>query len=191
MNSARPVRLVALILLGYFTYWPAALGAEVLKLLNEPGTHAIMRHALAPGNGDPAGFLLRDCGTQRNLDQNGRAQARAIGSAFNSAGVVFNRVLSSQWCRCLDTAELLDLGNVEELPSLNSFFENRSAAEAQTLSTRRFLSGLGESETVMLVTHQVNITDLTGQFPASGEVFLIQVNDSGKVNVVGRFLLEP
>lgn len=191
MRSARTFWLTAFILLGLSSHWSVAQGAEVLRLLNEPGTHAIMRHALAPGTGDPDNFRLRDCATQRNLDQAGRAQAMAIGSAFRAAGVEFDRVFSSQWCRCLETAKILGLGDVEELPALNSFFEDRSTAESQTRSALRFLHGLGENENVLLVTHQVNITALTGQFPSSGEVLLIRTDDAGMLNVVGRYLVEP
>ena len=74
--------------------------------LREPGAVAIMRHALAPGGGDPAGFDVTDCATQRNLDDRGRDQARAIGAALRERGFTFGRVLTSQWCRCRDTATL-------------------------------------------------------------------------------------
>ena len=84
---------------------------------------ALIRHAIAPGTGDPPGFLLRDCSTQRNLSKEGRIQARRIGDFFRAQGIKEALVYSSQWCRCLETARLLGFGPVQELPALNSFFE--------------------------------------------------------------------
>lgn len=150
-----------------------------------------MRHALAPGTGDPAGFEVGDCSTQRNLDERGRAQARAIGEAFRTNGIAVDRVLSSQWCRCLDTAALLDLGPVEDLPSLNSFFGGQGSRDQQTAATRAFLADLAEGERAVLVTHQVNITALTGAYPSSGEVFVLDVQESGEVEITGRILIGP
>lgn len=165
--------------------------AAALELLKRPGVHAIMRHALAPGFSDPAAFKLNECNTQRNLDEAGRAQARAIGQAMKSAGVAFDQVVTSQWCRCRETAELLALGKPKDLPSLNSFFEDRSTAGQQTEDTKRFLSQLPRNETVMLVTHQVNISALTGRGVASGEVLVIKMASDGTVDMLGSFLLDP
>ncbi len=164
--------------------------ASVLQRLNVPGVHAIMRHALAPGTGDPAGFMVGDCSTQRNLDDRGRDQARAIGKALRKAGVTFDRVLTSQWCRCRETAELLGLGTPQEFPALNSFFQDRSTADRQTEEVRAFISSLPEDQRVLLVTHQVNISALTGRGLSSGEVYLIR-NHGGSIEIVGEFLLRP
>jgi phosphohistidine phosphatase SixA len=159
--------------------------------LQHPGVHVIMRHALAPGTGDPTGFQVDECATQRNLDDQGRAQARAIGAALQQTGVAFDRVLSSQWCRCLETAELLDLGEVEPLPALNSFFEDRSTADAQTDELEQFLAELPAGQRVMLVTHQVNITALTGRAVGSGEFFLIESTPGGGVRVLEEVWIRP
>lgn len=94
-----------------------------LALLKKPGHFAIMRHALAPGTGDPRNFDLTDCSTQRNLSEAGREQAKAVGELLRKSGIEKAGVYSSQWCRCLDTATLLGLGPVTELPALNSFFQ--------------------------------------------------------------------
>lgn len=165
-----------------------------LEILAAPSTVAIMRHALAPGTGDPGAFRLGDCATQRNLDARGRAQARAIGAAIRASGVQIDRVLTSQWCRCRETAALLDVGPVEDAPMLNSFFEDRSTADDQTEALRAFLAALPPDETVMLVTHQVNITALTGRGVSSGEVFVIRSGpdagpDSG--TVMDEILIDP
>ena len=161
------------------------------EALARPGTVAIMRHALAPGTGDPPGFRLGDCSTQRNLDARGRAQARATGDAIRAAGIAFDRVLTSQWCRCRETAELLGLGPVEEFPALNSFFDNRSGRQAQTRAVLDFLNGLPPDRRVMLVTHQVNIAALTRRGVASGEVFVLAPRRGGPPEVVAELLIAP
>lgn len=159
--------------------------------LSRPGVHAIMRHVIAPGTGDPEGFELDDCSTQRNLDDRGREQARMIGRAFREAGVAFDRILTSQWCRCRETADLLGLGKTEDFPALNSFFQDRSTRSEQTAQLRDFIGSLPDSEKILLVTHQVNITALTGRGIASGEVFLIEVDGGGRVEVIGELLVRP
>jgi phosphohistidine phosphatase SixA len=147
-----------------------------------------MRHAVAPGGGDPPGFRLEDCSTQRNLSESGRQQARLVGEAFRSRGIPVARVLSSQWCRCKQTAELLGLAPVEEYPVLNSFFADRSTAPKQTEALRRFVSQAPGEGNVVLVTHQVNITDLTSVWPASGELVVVRPDGRGGFILVGRLL---
>ena len=190
MLSTRLLLAVALLAFLLPVSMPAAADARFARL-SEPGVVAIMRHALAPGSGDSAAFALDDCATQRNLDARGRAQAREIGAAVRAAGVTVDRVLTSQWCRCRDTARLLGLGPVEELPALNSFFRHRSRAGAQTAELRKFLLGLPPGETVVLVTHYVNIQALTGRGTASGEVLLLEVGRDGAFSVVDGLLIDP
>lgn len=146
----------------------------------------LIRHALAPGVGDPSGFRLEDCATQRNLSEQGRRQARAIGATFRRNGVTAARVLSSRWCRCLETARLLDLGAVEPFPLLDSFFEDPGRADAQTAALRTFLDSPHAGPLRVLVTHQVNITALTGVMPHSGEMIVVQPVAGGGVRLVGR-----
>lgn len=165
--------------------------ASLRQALATPGVHAVMRHALAPGYSDPANFDLNDCSTQRNLDARGRAQARATGEKLHALGARFDEVRTSQWCRCRETADLLGLGTPVDAPELNSFFEDRSTAGAQTEALLDYLTGLAEGARVLLVTHQVNITALTGRGVGSGEVFLISVGEDGAVAVVGSILVDP
>jgi phosphohistidine phosphatase SixA len=155
------------------------------EALGQPGAVALIRHALAPGTGDPAAFRLEDCATQRNLDEAGRAQARGIGAAIRAAGVPVSRVLTSQWCRCRETAVLLDVGPIEDLPALNSFFGDRAKGPARTAALRDYLAAQPEGPLV-LVTHQVNITALTGIVPRAGEAVIVTVAPDGTVTVLGR-----
>ncbi|WP_137153448.1 histidine phosphatase family protein [Rhizobium sp. FKL33] len=163
----------------------SAWAAEIWPLFRRGDVLALMRHATAPGTGDPDGFQLRDCSTQRNLSDEGRAQARRIGALFRQNGVNTASVYSSQWCRCLDTARGLGLGEVAEQPLLNSFFGEPGQSEARSAQTLAWIRSLKPAAPVVLVTHQVNITGLTGVFPASGEIIFVSL-DKGAVTVLGR-----
>lgn len=166
---------------------PAAFAdeASLWQALRSPGHIAIMRHALAPGGGDPDGFQLRDCATQRNLSDGGRDQAKRIGARLRANGVTAARVLSSQWCRCLETARLLGFGAVTELPALNSFFATMSDSDAQTAALQDWIKTQPLTTPTVLVTHQVNITALTDIFPASGELVVLRRTSDGTLTVVG------
>ena len=153
--------------------------ADGLQQFRE-GRHVLMiRHASAPGNGDPAHFQLGTCDTQRNLDDDGRAQARAIGRWLKARGILRAQVYSSQWCRCLETARLLDFGEPAELPALNSFYQQIEDREPNLRALRKFLGARAVvGLPIVLVTHQVTITAITGVYPASGEGVLIDRADA-------------
>lgn len=168
---------------------PQLAAANDWDALESPTAIAVMRHALAPGGGDPANFVLGDCSTQRNLDDRGRAQAERIGAALRDREVRFDAVWTSQWCRCEETADLLDVGAVQEVASLNSFFQNRGGGPAQTDDTLALLRAHTGGR-LMLVTHQVNITALTDVLPRSGEIIVIEMED-GAVQITGRILINP
>ena len=165
---------------------PAADEAELFEALRTGRAALLLRHALAPGTGDPAEFRLDDCATQRNLSAAGREQARAIGERLRAQGIAQAEVYSSQWCRCLETARLLDLGAVNELPALNSFFGDRASEGAQTAALRDFLNAGTRAAPVVLVTHQVNIAALTGQGARSGEIVVVALPFEGEGSVLGR-----
>lgn len=158
------------------------------SMLAAPGHVVLMRHADAPGTGDPTSFRLGDCTTQRNLGERGRAQARRLGEAFRRRSIPVALILTSQWCRARETAELMALGPVEDEPAaLNSFFGRPGEREAATAALRRRLAALPSGAAlVVMVTHQVNITALTGVFPASGELVVLKRDARGDVAMVGR-----
>ncbi len=183
--------LAAVIALAVSQSPTAQANESAWEVLQQPGAVAVMRHALAPGTGDPGNFDLGDCTTQRNLDERGRQQARDIGQAFRDRGIAVDRVLTSQWCRCRDTAELLEVAEVEDFPPLNSFFRQRARAQEQTDAVRSYLAAMPDEQRLVLVTHQVNITALTGRFPASGEIFVIDVEPDGTVSFLGEILIDP
>lgn len=178
-------RLLLVLLALFFSGVPSAAAEGDWALLGQPRAIVLFRHATAPGTGDPAGFALGDCATQRNLNEQGRTQARAIGEGFRTRGVVVGRVLSSQWCRAVETAQLAFPGRVEQAPAFNSFFANAAArpkTTARALDTLARWTGPG---VLVVVTHQVNITALTGIAPSDGAGVIVRMQDAVPT-VIGR-----
>ena len=146
-------------------------GRDILKdAIKEVDANVVfLRHAMAPGFGDPDNFSLLDCSTQRNLNENGRKQARAIGFSINKSGVRFNEIISSDWCRCKETAELLNIGTWQTFLGLNSFFQ-AYAERAVTLRELDLKLKKLKNGVTLMITHQVVITAVTGISVTSGEM---------------------
>ncbi len=183
-------RTVAGVLTACFVFFDLpARAAETVPLaeLARPGRMLMLRHANAPGFGDPPNFKLNDCSTQRNLDDAGRAQAAELGARLAKSGVTKAKVYSSQWCRCLETARLLKLGPPVELPALNSFFGRPQNRDANLSALRKFLAELPvDGPPVILVTHQVTVSALTGRGTVSGGGSLFELNGSETPRVLGE-----
>lgn len=145
---------------------------------------AVMRHAIAPGTGDPGHFKINDCSTQRNLSAQGRAQARRAGELFRLNGLNKVLIYSSQWCRCRETAKLLAIGPVRDLASLNSFFEADRRRKKQTHQLKSWLQARVSRAPLLLVTHQVNISALIGSGTRSGEIVFIKPMRNGTYHVL-------
>jgi phosphohistidine phosphatase SixA len=142
-----------------------------------------MRHADAPGIGDPPGYVISQCSSQRNLGEYGKKQAKAIGSWLTSQGIQKADVFSSPWCRCLDTAILLNKGPVKIESSLASFFDNMSLEKRQTKELERFIKSELAKQSKMpliLVTHHVNIQAYTGKVLGVGDMILVRINKDGE-----------
>lgn len=170
--------LIALLL----TATAAAKGA-IVEDLSQGSYVLMMRHADAPGYSDPPGFDLNNCKTQRNLGATGITQAKQIGEWLTQQGINSAQVYSSPWCRCKDTAQLLNVGPVQVEMSLGSFFENPADAKTQTLALQNKIRALIQPQPrkpIVLVTHQVNIQAFTGQSLGSGGMVLVQVSKEGK-----------
>jgi broad specificity phosphatase PhoE len=161
--------------------------AELIEALKTGKAVAIMRHAIAPGTGDPSNFDVNDCSTQRNLSEDGREQARRLGQTLRDNGLQEAAVYSSAWCRCKDTAELLGLGDHDILPALNSFFGARHRADQQMAELREWLAGWNDEKPLILVTHQVVISALTGVYPRSGETVVFERSNGNDIRVLGSF----
>ncbi|MBR9982353.1 MAG: histidine phosphatase family protein [Desulfatitalea sp.] len=170
----------------------AGADKAMIDALNAGGYVLLVRHAFAPGQGDPIHFKIGDCATQRNLDDRGRAQARAIGSRLRAGGIASARVYSSQWCRSRETAELIALGPVTELPALNSFFQQPKLSETTLAAMKAFLAQQPpDGELILLVTHFVNISGLAGITVSSGDGVVLQLTGRGDYRVVGRLAFDP
>jgi phosphohistidine phosphatase SixA len=184
------IRLIALWLVAAVLPGIAPVrAAEAVELaeLAKPGRVLLLRHAIAPGVGDPDNFRLRDCRTQRNLDAAGRAQAARLGKRIAALGIGDVKVYAGQWCRTLETARLLGLGPVTELPALNSFFARPDQREGNLEGLRKFLAKLpADGPLVILVTHQVTVTGITGIYPASGGGAVLQLDGSATPKVIGE-----
>lgn len=166
----------------------AADSADAIWDKLKTGSYIVLiRHAATvPGTGDPAGFQLGDCSTQRNLSSQGRADARRIGAAFQSRGIPIDGVQSSQWCRCIDTAQLA-FGHDQAVPMLNSTFTEDAPTEAAKV--RAVFAALNQTRgagNVILVTHEVNIEALSGVSPYSGEIVVLELDGPARLKLVGR-----
>jgi broad specificity phosphatase PhoE len=161
--------------------------ADFWARLREGGNAVLMRHAQTePGVGDPPNFKLGECATHRNLSAEGREQARRTGAAFQREGIRLDEVRSSAWCRCVDTAQLAFGRHVVWAP-VNSFFGGQGAREAQTREVIAAVRGLRAPANWMLVTHQVNISALTGEYLAMGEIFVTRpAPDGSRLQVLAR-----
>ena len=158
----------------------------IKEIINDINANVIfMRHALAPGIGDPNNFKIGDCSTQRNLNETGIAQAVLIGKQLKKNSIQFNKIYSSQWCRCYQTATLLDLGKVHEFAGLNSIFQNFVSRRETLQKLEQKLSEISLNKLVIFVTHQVNIQAITKKNVASGEMvaFNTSTKKSHKINL--------
>jgi phosphohistidine phosphatase SixA len=184
MLQRRPLLLAGLALPA------AALAAEPAPtaLLREGGLVLAMRHALAPGTFDPPEFRLGDCGTQRNLNDEGRDQAKRIGAWFTERGLRPARVRSSPWCRCMDTAQLA-FGSAEPWAPLGSPRAGTETTNTQSLDALR--AALREASGrhgrfEVWVTHMFVLADLVGQNTAVGEGLLLRAGTDGAPQVLAR-----
>lgn len=162
----------------------SAIAQTPLANALQDGQHILlMRHADAPGFGDPPNYRLDQCNTQRNLGDLGKKQAKMIGEWLNKQGIVQAQVFSSPWCRCIDSARLLNKGDVTVEPALGSFFDNMTKADIQTQNLSKFISEIlkkNSQNPIIMVTHHVNIQALTGQIVSSGGIVLVKVDSQGR-----------
>lgn len=156
---------------------------ELADRLQTPNHVLLVRHALAPGIGDPAGYSLERCDSQRRLNQQGIEQAQRIGRWLRQQGVQDAEVYTSAWCRCTETAELLKFGQPEVLAALGSFFDQAAQSSTQNAQLQAFLATKQRSKGVkalILVTHHVNIREFMGQNIDSGDMVLVRLDAQGR-----------
>jgi len=164
--------------------------ADAWKALRAGGHVALMRHADAPGGvGDPPDFRVEDCATQRNLSAKGRADAEKIGLRLKGEGIAFEKILSSPWCRCIDTARLMDLGTVETEATFGNVVVLKDQRQALTTGARALITQWTAGGNLLVVTHGANIHALAGVWLASGEIVVVK-GGSDRAEPVGRLLLD-
>jgi phosphohistidine phosphatase SixA len=164
--------------------------ADAWKALRAGGHVALMRHADAPGGvGDPPGFSVDDCATQRNLSEKGRVDAEKIGSRLKGEGIAFEKILSSPWCRCIDTAKLMNLGTVETEATFGNVVVLKDQRQTLTAGARALIAQWTAGGNLLVVTHGANIQALIGVWLASGEIVVVK-GGSDRNEPVGRLLLD-
>ena len=154
----------------------------ILAALEDGKKIVFIRHAIAPGNGDPDDFDINDCSSQRNLSEKGRNQSKKIGDFFRINKIKIDTVLSSEWCRCKDTAKLA-FGNFKTFSALNSFYETRFAKNKseQIKELRNFINNWEDDSNLIIVTHFVVISALLNKGVSSGEMIITDK----KLNILG------
>jgi broad specificity phosphatase PhoE len=170
--------------------FPVSAEPSVWIALRTGGVAILLRHAATEaGVGDPPGYRLDDCGTQRNLSAEGRAQAARLGQALLDRAVRVDTVLSSRWCRCLDTARLaFPQHTLTPFDALNSFFDDRAAEPGRTRAALARINAIRAPANAVFVTHHVNILALTGEAVGAGEILVVR-GGGGRLQVLGRMRL--
>jgi phosphohistidine phosphatase SixA len=165
--------------------------SAVWALLKNPGHIVLLRHSNAPGSTpEPYGIDLKNCAIQRSLDDDGRAQARRIGDAFHKHGITRVRLVSSQFCRALETARLTGLGPVAEFPALNQvFLADLSGMRETAEKAAKFMKTIPAKQLTVLVSHVSNIQSIAGVNLSSGEMAIVHIDAVGAVAVDGRILV--
>ena len=175
-------KLLIIFFINIFVVNSAYSVEEVLTSLKEGGKIIFIRHALAPGNGDPENFDLNDCSTQRNLNQRGIEQSKFIGNIFNKNQIKIENVYSSEWCRCIDTAKFA-FKKYQTFSALNSFYDIRFEAneERQITQLKEFINQWNGKENIIFVTHFVVISSMLNIGTSSGEIVITDKN----LNIIG------
>ena len=165
----------------------ADLDQNLIKELHQGGKLIFIRHAYAPGSGDPKNFNLNDCSTQRNLNDSGREQSRKIGNFFSKYNIKIKSVYSSEWCRCKETA-FIAFTKFETKKFLNSFYSSRFAKnrKKQVKEFHEFINNWDKKENLIFVTHYVFISEILNYAPSSGEIVVTDKN----LNIVNTLEIE-
>ena len=155
---------------------------KILKSLKEGKKLVFIRHAIAPGNGDPNNFDINDCSTQRNLDENGIEESKKIGLFFKNNKIKIDKVLSSEWCRCKDTAKYA-FKNFETFDALNSFYDEKFAENEtkQIKDLKNYIKNWNSDKNLILITHFVVISSILNTGSSSGEIIISDKN----FNIIG------
>ena len=176
-------KVLTILFIGLLNFTNNVFGDDkILTSLQEGNKIIFIRHAIAPGNGDPDNFNIKDCSSQRNLDNNGIKQSKKIGLFFKNNKIKIDKVLSSEWCRCKDTAKYA-FHNFETFDSLNSFYDDKFAANEakQIKNLKKYIKNWHGDKNLVLVTHFVVILSILNKSSSSGEIIISDKN----YNIIG------
>lgn len=186
MKARAPVTVLGVLLTGLFLPGAACASEALWALLRSGGQVVLIRHAITtPGVGDPPGMRLDDCRTQRNLTDDGRRHAREVGEAFRARGIVVDRVLTSPWCRCIETARLA-FGPAELSSALGNLFGRPELQAKQVGEMEILVGGFAGRGNLMLVSHGSTIAALTGINPSPAEMVVVTPRGQGRFDARGR-----
>lgn len=181
------IGLVLFLLHAIFVPASARADDALWAQLQRGGYVILIRHAITtPGVGDPPGFKIEDCSTQRNLTDDGRAHARRVGEAFRARRIVVDRVLSSPWCRCIETAKLAFATSPEISVPLSNLFGRPEKRDAQVAELRKAIGAFRARGNLVMVSHGSTISALTGVSPDTAEMVLVKPEAGGTFSVAGR-----
>ena len=171
------VKIILILFISLTTLVKADSKKNIIENLKVGGKLIFIRHAYAPGGGDPENFNIYDCSTQRNLSENGRIQSRKIGNFFRENKIKIEKVYSSEWCRCKETASLA-FENFKTKSFLNSFFSSKFAQNknSQMRDFQKFLLDWDEKTNLIFVTHYVVISEILDYPSSSGEIVISNKN---------------
>jgi len=176
-------KILAILFIGMLNFSNNALSDDrILNSLKEGKKLIFIRHAIAPGNGDPNNFNIKDCSTQRNLNKNGIKQSKKIGLFFKKNKIKIDKILSSEWCRCIDTAKYA-FENFETFDALNSFYDEKFAANEtrQINDLKKYIKNWDSDKNLVFVTHYVVISSILNTGSSSGEIIISDKN----FNIIG------
>ena len=176
-------KILAILFIGILNFSNNALSDDrILNSLKEGKKLIFIRHAIAPGNGDPNNFNIKDCSTQRNLNKNGIKQSKKIGLFFKKNKIKIDKILSSEWCRCIDTAKYA-FENFETFDALNSFYDEKFAANEtrQINDLKKYIKNWDSDKNLVFVTHYVVILSILNTGSSSGEIIISDKN----FNIIG------
>ena len=183
----KSLRFFIIIFISLTTPIKADLYKNLINQLEDGGKLIFIRHAYAPGNGDPTGFNLNDCSTQRNLSDDGKKQALNIGEFFTKNKIEIDKVLSSEWCRCKETAKIA-FKNYSTNSFLNSFYSSKFSKnkDKQVKAFNYYIKNLESKKNLIFVTHYVFISEVLNYGPSSGEIVVSDKN----LNIIGSIEID-
>ena len=181
------LRFFLIIFISLATSVKADFNKKLFNQLEDGGKLIFIRHAYAPGSGDPSNFNLNDCSTQRNLSEEGRKQAEYIGNFFKDKKIKIDKVLTSEWCRCKETAKIA-FKNFSTNSFLNSFYSSKFSKnkDKQIDALNDYIAKFKSDKNLILITHYVLISEILNYGPSSGEIVVSDKN----FNMIGTIEIE-